>query len=628
MSEQGPATETGAGQEMKFQAEVQQLLHILVHSLYTQKEIFLRELISNAVDALDKMRFLQLTEKAGEELPLEVRLECDETRGRLTISDTGIGMTREELIENIGTIARSGTAQFLKQLSEESRKASALIGQFGVGFYSVFMVAERVRLVTRSWKPGSRAVLWESDGLGTYSVAEHAETSRGTRIEIELKPDELEFAKPARVREIVKTHSHYLSYPIKLAGDTINEVAAPWMRPKSAISKEEYDEFYKFISGGDEAPLSTLHFSLDTPVQLHALLYFPARSFERLGFGRTDSKLALHSRRVLIQAECKDLLPDYLRFVRGVVDSEDLPLNVSRESFQQNKVVQNIRRQLVRKILAHLAELADKEPEPYKKFFHEFGPHLKEGYQTDFDHRDKLVSLLRWNSTKVSDGSPSVSLSEYVSRMKEDQSQIYTLSGQDRATLLKSPHLEMFREKQLEVLLLTDPLDDLIVSQMREYDGKGFRAADEAGLELKIEAGADESLAIRGKLARLIEAMKKILGDRVLDVRESKRLVESPAALVNPQEGATAGIQKLLSLVNKDFVMSKRILEINGKSQIVRNLAELLHRDAESKLVEQATHQLLDNVLLLEGLPVSPEQMVPRIQQLIEELTSEKTRSP
>jgi molecular chaperone HtpG len=627
MAEQMTSATGNGSEQLQFQAEVQQLLHILVHSLYTQKEIFLRELISNAVDALDKMRFLQLTESVGGDLPLEVRLECDETQGRLTVSDTGVGMTREELIENIGTIARSGTAQFLRDLSAEKRKDAALIGQFGVGFYSVFMVADRVRLITRSWKPQSPAVVWESDGRSGFTVAAHADAPRGTRIEIELKSGEREFSKPFRIREIIRRHSHYLPYPIKLAGDTINEVAALWTRPRSSISAEEYSEFYQFIRGGDEPPLSTLHFTLDTPVQLHALIYVPARSFERLGFARTVSKLALYSRRVLIQAECKDLVPEYLRFLRGLVDSEDLPLNVSRESFQQDRVLQAIRRQLVRKVLGHLSELADTDSAAYQKFFQEFGRHLKEGYQTDFDHRERILALLRWNSTKCEEATARVSFAEYAGRMKEGQNEIFYLSGVDRASLLKSPHLEVFRKEDIEVLLLTDPLDDLLISQMREFEGKPLRSADQAGLDLKIEAEAEEPLAYRGKLSKLIDAMKQTLADRVLDVRESRRLVESPVALVNPQEAATAGIQKLLSLVDKEFVMSKRILEVNGRNPIVRNLAELHHREPESPLLAQATRQLLDNALLLEGVPVSPEQMVPRIHELLEALTSERVKS-
>jgi HSP90 family molecular chaperone len=622
-STEAPSTPQGA-ETLQFQAEVQQLLRILVHSLYTQKEIFLRELVSNAVDALDKMRFVQLTEKAGEDVPLEIRIELDEAKGRLSVTDTGIGMTRDELVENIGTIARSGTAQFLRQLSEEARKDSALIGQFGVGFYSVFMVAERVRLITRSWKSGSGTLVWESDGTGSYTISEHAESSRGTRIEVDLKPEEREFARPSRVREIVRQHSHYVPYPIRLGGDVINEVAALWTRPRAEITKADYDEFYQFITGRDEEPLSTLHFSLDTPVQMQALLYVPSRSFELLGFTKTEPSLGLYSRRVLIQAESKELVPDYLRFLRGLVDSEDLPLNVSRESFQHNRVIKTIRKQVVRKVLAHLAELSEKEPETYAKFFHEHGRLLKEGYQVEAENREKLLPLLRYSSTRSEGAEADVSLAQYVGRMAEDQKEIYYLSGTDRASLLRSPHLEVFRKKDIEVLLATDPLDDLLFSGLQSHEGRPLRSADEAGVDLKVDEGEEEPLAYRSKLGRLVERMKQVLGERVLDVRESRRLAQSPCALVNPQESAAAGLQKLMSLMNKDFVPSKRILEVNGRSPVIRHLAEVQHRDEGSALVERAAHQLLDSAMLLEGLPVSADEMAARMQETLSELAALK----
>ncbi len=612
-------------QSHEFQAEVQQLLDILVHSLYSHKEIFLRELLSNAVDALDKMRFEQLTLSSSDaaSLPLEIRIECDETKGRLTMTDTGVGMTRDELVENIGTIARSGTARYLSHLSDEAKQDSNFIGQFGVGFYSVFMVAEKVRIITCSYRPDSVPVFWESDGRGTYTIAQHADSPRGTRIEIDLKKDENRFAKPQTIREIVQKHSNYVPYPIKLAGTAINEVSALWRRPKQEIAQEDYQEFYKFITGRTENPLSILHFSLDTPYQLHALLYVPPQTLDFMGLPEMRPTLSLYSRRVLIQRDCKELLPDYLHFLAGLVDVEDLPLNISREGFQRDRNLQLLQKLLTKKFLSHLQETAKKDSDLYSRFYRIFGHTLKQGFQTDFGNRDRIVPLLRFNSSTCDDDHLSVSLANYVQRMKDDQKEIFYLCGAHRESLLRSPHLEVFRAKEIEVLFLTDPMDDLVLTTLQTFQEKPFAAADQADLGLTVQEKDEEEepLSSRARLDRLLVKMGKLLESRVVEVRQSKRLKKSPCALVNPQNSATAGIQKLMSLMDKEFQLSRRILEINGKHPIIRGLAQIHDKEPNAPVIEHAAHLLLDSAMLQEDLPVAPREMAPRLESVLEELT-------
>ena len=531
-------------QPFEFKAEIKQLLDILIHSVYTSKDVFLRELVSNATDALEKVRFLKASGQAvhDPDAALEIRLETktEGDRKLLVIADSGVGMTEEEVHANIGTIAHSGATAFLEQLAAEGKEAAQkdvnLIGRFGVGFYSVFMVAERVVLTTRSARPEATPVIWTSDGLGSYAVeAAAAETPRGTRIEILLKSDDAGFADAHTLTDTIKRYSNFVAFPVSVDGTQINQTSALWREPASQVKDEQYDEFYKLVSHDGEAPLSRLHFSVDAPLQYSALLFVPRSNPEALGFGRGEVSLQLYVKRVLIDGANKDLLPEYLRFVRGVVESDDLPLNVSRETLQENRLVAKIRDGLTRKLLDLLTKMADERPDDYRTFWEKFGRILKEGYQ-DFAHRNALQELWRFNSSRHTDEQGLVSLKEYVAAMSPEQKAIYYLSGASRAALLRDPRLELFRKRGIEVLYLSDMADEFVLSALGKYADKPLVSADQVkpedlkgvGKDADTEAGSDKP-EIAGKEAAiglLVARFRKLLGHRVTDVRSSERLVD------------------------------------------------------------------------------------------------------
>lgn len=613
----------------KFKAEIKQLLDILVHSLYTSREIFLRELISNASDALDKLRFEQTknTEIADKDLPLEIHIDFDDKNNTITVSDSGIGMTKDELVKNIGTIAKSGSAEFLKSLAENKEDATNIIGKFGVGFYSVFMVAKEVVIKTKSFKPEEPAMMWRSDGSGSFEIEELTEPKkRGTSIEIHLKEDAKEFAEKFRLESAIKKHSNFISFPIYLGKDKINTVAAIWREPKTSIKKEQYVEFYKFLTYDNEEPMFIIHKSVDAPIQFNALMFIPKKSDEFFWMDRENYGLDLYVRRVLIQHKNKDLLPEYLSFVKGVVDSEDLPLNISRETLQENTIFSKISSSVTNHVLSFLQDKAKNEPEEYKAFWKEHGKVFKLGYM-DFVNMEKYQELLRFNSSTCKDKEEIISLADYESRMKKDQKEIYYAVGSSRQAIELDPHLEIFKKKGLEVLYLFDPVDEVVVNSVRKYKDFDFVSVDTVDLK-KLEGFEDaedqkeklEELSKDDKkhFYSLLSKMKSILAGKVEDVKESKRLTDSASCLVSAEDSMSASLHKLMKMANKDMGPQKKILEVNPDHKMVRNLIEIFKKDSNDEYIANVTEQLYESALLLEGALEDPHNLVKRINELLE----------
>lgn len=630
--------------QVEFRAEIQQLLNILVHSLYTEREIFLRELISNASDALNRIQFELLTNRdvVDEQAELGIWLEADEANRTLTIRDTGIGMTREEMVENLGTIARSGAKSFLQAMEEAGKKGQGItadiIGQFGVGFYSVFMVAEEVTVTSRSYQRDTEAAVWSSQGEGTYTIAAADKADRGTTIQVKLKEEAKEFAAPYKLRQIVKTHSDFVAFPIYLKerkppaeGETegkiefnqINQQKAIWRQSPREVDEEKYESFYHQSTFDFGKPLLRVHTSADAPVQFYALLFIPSKRDYRLFGTKEDHGLKLYSRKILIRENFKELLPNYLRFVEGVVDSEDLPLNVSREMVQATPVLDKIKNVLVRRVSGDLADLAKDKPDDYRTFWQEFGGFIKEGIAIDPDSRGKFTDLLRFQSSKGANADEWVSLGEYVARMKADQSEIYYILGDDYNVISRSPHLEYFKKHDIEVLYLTDPMDSFMLVGLNDYSGKPLKNVDDAGLNLpedsKTEEAKEAETALPAdKFEALVTRFKEALKDRVEDVRESKILTDSPCRLVNPPNAMNTNMQRVQRLLGKDYQIPKKILEINRSSALVQSLAARLAASPDDTLVNPLIEQLFESALVLEGIHPNPADMIPRIQQLME----------
>lgn len=616
------AAETNAEghQAMEFQAEVKELLNIVINSLYTDREIFLRELISNATDALEKFRYLSITDKdtADADLPLEITIQVDEHKKTITVADTGVGMTRDELVENLGTIAHSGSKSFFRQLAESDRKDLSLIGQFGVGFYSAFMVAKKVTVLTRSYRPDAEGVEWVSDGLGGYTVSAAEGLRRGTKIILDLKDDAGEFASAAAIREIIKKYSNFVPFPIMLGGEKVNTVQAIWTRNKNEIKDEEYTEFYKFIANAYEEPMYRMHFSVDAPLAINALLFVPGENLERFGFGKLDPGVHLYCRKVMIQQNAEGLLPEWLRFVKGVVDSEDIPLNISRETMQDSALVAKLRRVITGRFLRFLGEQAKADPEKYAKFWDLFGIFLKEGAASDFVHYKDIAPLLRFQSSRTEAGKY-VSLDEYVERMNDNQKHIYYINGPSREAIETGPYLEAFRTRDIEVLYTHEPVDDFVLNKLAEYREKKLVSADQAELDLPEaaeEAAQGEKLGGM-ELKNLMAWMKQSLGDRVDEVRESKRLVESPAVLINLDEHFTSSMQRVLQVMNSDAgSIGRKALEINPAHGLIKGLEALRQKDEE--FARLAVEQIYDNALIAAGLAADPRNMVNRMYQILE----------
>jgi len=609
---------TATPQKFEFQAEIAQLLDIVTHSLYTEKEIFVRELVSNASDALEKLRHTQLTEKEiqDDKLALEINLTTDDQAKTLTIQDYGIGMTRAELVENLGTIAHSGSKAFLKALGEGDKKNANLIGQFGVGFYSAFMVAKSVKVYSRSWRPGEPGHVWSSDGSGSYEIEEAEGLSRGSKIVIELKDDCAEYANDNRIKAILERYSAFVSFPINLNGKHINTVQALWLRSKSEIKDEEYNEFYKFQAHAYEDPSLRLHFSADAPLSINALLFVPQENTERMGLSRLEPAVSLYCRKVLIDAAPKDLLPEWLRFLKGVVDSEDLPLNISRETMQDKALIEKLNKVITKRFLKFLDEEATARPDVYTKFYSEFGIFLKEGAALDFTHKDQLVKLLRFESS-LTDKTKQTSLADYVSRMGADQKEIYYLVGANRTVIESGPYLEAFKARNLEVLFCYEPVDEYVMNNVREFDGKKLIAADHGDVKLA-DIPKPEGALSEADTKTLTTWLKETLGERVGEVKASDRLVDSPALAINADKFMSAHMRRMMKAMNKEGadLPQKVNLEINPRAAVMKRLFET-HTSAPDK-AKLVAEQILDNALISAGMLEDATPMVARLYKLLE----------
>jgi molecular chaperone HtpG len=613
----------------EFQTEVSQLLQLIVHSLYSHPEIFLRELISNSSDALDKLRHLTLTDEAYKSLPFEPRIELElyEENKTLTISDTGIGMSEEELSSNLGTIARSGTKNFLSQLSGDAKRDSNLIGQFGVGFYSAFMVADKVEVVSR--KAGEdKAWRWISDGKTGFEIEPAERSTTGTTVLLHLNEEGQQYANSWRLQEIVKKYSNHIAFPIFLTYDKsewkeeekksvktrtteqVNSASALWRRSKSELKDEDYKELYKSISGDWEDPLFWFHTRAEGSLEYTTLFYVPAKAPLDLYHADYKTGVKLYVKRVFIMDDAKELLPAYLRFVRGIIDSEDLPLNVSREILQQNRILTTIRTASVKKILSELKNIASNDAELYLKFINLYNRPLKEGLYGDYANREALLDLVRFKSTKVEG---LTSLADVKSRMKEGQKSIYYLTGGTDSLLRSSPLLEIYKKKDIEVLLLDDEIDEIVFSGIEKYGDIDLKAVNKAATseDLKDEAEADKS----DTLKPLIDKIKATLGDRVKDVRASVRLADSPSCIVSDEDEPSMKMQQMLrAMGQKDLPALKPTLEINPDHEIVK---KLLAR-SDDAVADDAAWLLFDQALLMEGVPLQdPAHFVQRLNRIL-----------
>ncbi|EYF00023.1 Chaperone protein HtpG [Chondromyces apiculatus DSM 436] len=618
-----------AAVELPFQAEVQQVLALVINSLYTNQEVFLRELISNASDALDKARFLALTRSDAAEQQGEpgITITLDDTARTLTIEDNGVGMTRDEVVQNLGTIAKSGTLEFLKANAEASKKKDdgsklQLIGQFGVGFYAAFMVASRVDVHTRSMLPGAEPVLWRSAGAGTFSLAAGDREHPGTRIVLHLKEEAKEYTKAWRVKEIIRKYSDFVHFPIKLNDELANRSTALWTLPKSQVTEEQHAELFHHVTSGylGEKPLHHVHIAVDAPVQFYALLYIPEKAPPDM-FQKDRQGIRLYAKRVLIMEDCDKLAPLYLRFLRGVVDSEDLSLNVSREILQESRTLSQIEQQITRQVLRALKDLAESDPEKYQAFWKEFGKVLKEGVSLDWKNKDQIAELCRFETLKGEAGKLT-SLRQYVDAMPEDQKEIYYITGLGRAAVERSPHLEAFRKRGYDVLFMTEPVDEWLVKSLDEFDKRRLKSVTHGDVDLG--ESTEEKKTDEAAVDAAIKAVKEALGDRVKEVRASRRLTDSASCLVSAEGDPGANFERILKMMDQapgGLQESKRILELNPSHPIVKNLSKVAEREPGSDRVKQWAELLFDQALLAEGVVQDPAKLVAKIQDLLTQVS-------
>ena len=629
------ATKETLKETLGFQTEVKQLLQLMIHSLYSNKEIFLRELISNASDACDKLRFESLSNAAlfGDDSELKIRVAFDRPARTITISDNGIGMSRQEVIDNIGTIAKSGTREFFGQLTGDQARDASLIGQFGVGFYSSFIIADKVTLLTRRAGLGQdQAVRWESRGEGDYTIEAAEKPGRGTEVTLHLREGEDDLLEGFRLQSIIKKYSDHISLPIVMNKqewdkdkgehvtrdelEKVNQASALWARPKSEISDEQYREFYKHVGHDFNAPLAWVHAKVEGKSEYTELLYLPERAPFDLWDREHRHGIKLYVRRVFIMDDAEQLLPAYLRFVRGVVDSNDLPLNVSREILQESRDVEVIRKGCVHKVLGLLEDLAENKKEKYTTFWKEFGRVLKEGVGEDFANKERIAKLLRFASTQADTEEQNVALADYVTRMKDGQDKIYYITADTFAAAKNSPHLEIFRKKGIEVLLLSDRVDEWVGSNLPEFDGKPLVSVAKGDLDLGKLADDDkkEQEKAAGEHKDLVEKITKHLGDRVKLVRVTLRLTASPACLVADEHGMSANLERMLKASGQKVPGSKPILEINPHHPLVQRLKY----EAEEARFDDWSHILFDQALLAEGGQLEdPAAFVKRLNELM-----------
>ena len=619
MTDKNPTTPQAEGQSFSFKAETKQLLNILIHSLYKDRDVFLRELLSNASDALNRVRFEMLTDRdvLDPEVELSIRISADKEARTLTIQDTGIGMTKDEIIENLGTIAQSGARNFIEAAKDKNVDLTQVIGQFGVGFYSVFMVAEWVRVTSRSYKPRAKAVSWYATGEDNFQVSPAEMGERGTKVEIKLKEDANEFAEEYRLKNIIHKHSDYISFPIYVGEDEkqVNKQTSLWRTPKSEVTEEQYKDFYRQVTLDFEDPLLHIHAITDAPVQLYALLYVPGKGERGILSLRKEDGIKLYSRNILIDEYNKDLLPDYLRFVQGIVDSEDLPLNVSRETVQSVGLMPRLKKVVTGQVMKELENLAKNEAEKYQTFWREFGPYLKQGVAANPADAESIQPLLRFK-TNLHPESWS-SLEDYTERMKDGQKVVYYLVGDDPKSVLLSPHLDTFQAQGIEVLLLTDPMDPFMLMGLHKYKDYELKNVAQADVDTpeKLKEKPEAEKIPDADFNALIERFKQVLGERVTDVRPSNRLSQSVARLVDPEGSLNPELQRVYKYLGKEYEVPKKVLELNPSHAILKNL---LGMEAESALQTLIIEQIYDSALLVEGLHPDPSSMAPRIQQLIE----------
>ena len=622
MSKQG--TETRG-----FQSEVKQILHLMIHSLYSNKEIFLRELISNASDAADKLRFkaLENADLYAGDAELGVRISTDKEAGTLTIADNGIGMTRDEVIENLGTIAKSGTKAFLESIGSDQAKDSQLIGQFGVGFYSAFIVADKVTVKTRAATANAdQAVMWESAGEGEYTISDAEKETRGTEITLHLKEDEKEFLDDWRLRSIISKYSDHISLPVEVQTtdeeskevkwEKVNKAQALWTRSKSEVSDDEYKEFYKHISHDFADPLSWSHNRVEGKQEYTSLLYIPSKAPWDMWNRDNKHGLKLYVQRVFIMDDAEQFMPNYLRFVKGLIDSNDLPLNVSREILQDNKVTQNLRNACTKRVLQMLDKLAKDDKEQYQQFWSEFGLVLKEGSGEDYANREAIMKLLRFTTTQSDSDAQTVSLEDYLSRMQEGQEKIYYITADSYGAAKNSPHLELFRKKGIEVLLLSDRIDEWMMSNLTEFDGKQFQSISKSdeSIEKLADQNSDEQKQVEKELEPFIERVKKVLGDKVKEVKLTHRLTDTPAIVTTAADEMSTQMAKLFAAAGQKAPEIKYTFEINPEHQLVKRVADTQDEAAFSDWVEL----LLDQALLAEkGSLSDPSKFIQTMNKLL-----------
>jgi molecular chaperone HtpG len=605
----------------QFKAETKQLLNILIHSLYTEKDIFLRELISNASDALSRYNFVTLTTKEfiDPEVPLEITIKTDKENNTLTISDTGIGMNQSEMVENLGTIAHSGAKAFL-EAAENAKEMdlATIIGQFGVGFYSAFMIAEKIVVISRSYRPEDLPAKWESDGGDQYSITQSEKNNRGTDVILYLKEDAKEYLEDYRLRQIVKHHSDYIAYPIFLndSKEQLNRQTALWRQQPQQVKAEEYTEFYKQFTFDFNDPLTHLHLSIDAPVQFFALLFIPASPEPNIFSDRKDYGLKLYARKVLIQEFTRDLLPEFMRFVQGVVDSEDIPINVSREAVQSTKTISQIKTIVTSKIFDHLNSLANKDPEKYENFWKEYGIFLKEGMAVSPEHFDQIIPLLRFNTLEKEGAF--LSFKNYVENFKPKQNKIYYIIGEDKAALKNSPHLEVFKKRNINVLLFSDPVDPFMLINMNKFEDYELINVTAADVGLPPAAEEEQKEAEETKPAENINEIlaffKTTLGEKIKEVRLTEQLVESPARLVDSEGSPSPELQKAYRYLQKDMEAPQKVLEINPHHPVIRQLGKI---SGVSALRSMIIEQIYENALINEGVQPDISAMLKRINSII-----------
>lgn len=606
-----------------FQAEIQQLLDLVVHSLYTDKEIFLRELISNASDAMEKLRHVEATEKEIHQpkLPLQVTIAVDEKDKTITIADHGIGMSHDEMVENLGTIAHSGTKAFLKALKDSGESPKNLIGQFGVGFYSAFMVADEVKVYSRSWRPDDQGHVWTSDGKTGYEIEPAEDLERGTKLVLQLNEEAKDFASEDRVKHLIETYSSFVGFPILLGDKRINEVEALWLKNKSDVSDDDYKAFYQFACKAWDEPTYRLHFSADAPIVINSLLFAPSENPEKMGFTKAEPAVALYSRKVLIDPKPEGLLPDWMRFMKGVVDSADIPLNISRETMQDSALISKLGTVISKRVIKMFEKEAKSDPDKYRGFYRKFERFFKEGVATDYANKDALAKLLRFESSMTEAGEL-CSLEDYVSRAKEDQKEIYYLIGPTRDQIETSPYLEAFKSRGLEVLYMMEAVDEYVVEALREFDGKKLVNVRHGGVELDDQETEGEALSAEETEA-LCTFMQEELGSQVTKVSSGKRLVDNPIIALVPEDGMTPQMRMMMKAMDENFKDEVKVeLEINPRHSLIKKLSA--SRESNPEVAKLVARQLLDNSLIAAGLLEDARDTVSRMNQLMEKAMGEK----